>query len=233
MCMELTDIETGTRLELEPEYGTDSERKPVYVSSFEWAEGRDSALITAPISAGRLVPLEKGAVYNICFLNKEGKLLNLYKFRAVVRERLVIDNMHLLLIEKLGEIARIQRRNFFRLDCYVDVRYRVIKSISDDDNCDIPFRKTITSDLSGGGIRLLLDEKIDPGTYLECELFTETDRKIRFFGKVVRFEHIGSGGKYRYAAGVAYVDIDEKEREDVIKYIFEEQRKLLKKGWNR
>lgn len=115
----------------------------------------------------------------------------------------------------------------------MDVRYRVIKSFNDETNRDIPFRETITSDLSGGGMRLLLNEKLEPGTYLECQLFTGTDRNIRFFGKVVRFEYTGSGGKYRYAAGIAYADIDEKEREEVIKYIFEEQRKLLKKGWNR
>lgn len=233
MQMELTDIETGTRLELEPEYYTGGVKKPIYVSSFEQAEGRDTALIAAPISEGRLVPLEKGSTYNICFLNKEGKLLNLYKFRAVVRERMVIDNLHLLLIEKRGEIVKIQRRSFFRLDCYVDVRYRVVRSFGDGDDSDSPFRKTITSDLSGGGIRLLLDERLEPGTYLECELLTEGDRKIRFYGKVVRFEYTGTGGKYRYAAGVAYVDIDEREREEVIKYIFKEQRKLLKKDWNR
>lgn len=114
--MELTDIATGTRLELEPEYGMDSEKKRVYVSSFECAEGRDTALITAPISEGRLIPLEKGSVYNVCFLNKAGKLIDLYKFRAVIREGMVIDNMHLLRIEKLGEIVRIQRRSFFGLE---------------------------------------------------------------------------------------------------------------------
>ncbi|HEY8349316.1 MAG TPA: PilZ domain-containing protein [Clostridia bacterium] len=230
--MELADIETGTRLELEPENSTYAD-KTVLVSSFESAEGNDTALITAPIFEGRIVPLDRDSVYNVCFLKKEGKLLNLYKFSAVIRERLVVDNIHLLLIEKQGEITRIQRRSFFRLDCYVDVRYRVVSSFYSGSNSDIPFRKTITSDLSGGGIRLLLDEKLGPGTYLECELFSETDRKIRFYGKVVRFENVESQGKYRYAAGVAYVDIDEKDREEVIRYIFSEQRKLLKKGWNR
>lgn len=230
--MELADIETGTRLELEPENST-YVGKTVLVSSFDSAEGIDTALITAPISEGRIVPLDRDSVYNVCFLKRDGKMLNLYKFSAAIRERLVADNIHLLLIEKLGEIARIQRRSFFRLDCYVDVRYRVINPSDNGRNSDIPFRKTITSDLSGGGIRLLLDEKLKPGTYLECELFSETDRKIRFYGKVVRFEYVESEGKYRYAAGIAYVDIDENDREEVIRYIFSEQRKLLKKGWNR
>lgn len=228
--MELTDIGAGTRLELEPEFYSYSENRPVYVSSFEWPEGNDTALITAPIFEGRILPLEIDSLCNVYFLKRQGKLLNLYKFRAIVRQRLVIDNMHLVLIEKLGSIVRIQRRSFFRMDCYVDVRYRVVRSFDDELNWDIPFRKTITGDLSGGGLRLLLDERLEPGSYVECELFGEDDRKVRFYGKVVRFEYTGDAGRYRYAAGVAYVDIDENERETVIKYIFSEQRKLLKKG---
>ncbi|MDI9499722.1 MAG: PilZ domain-containing protein [Acetivibrionales bacterium] len=228
--MELADIGTGTRLELEPEGYTDSDTRPVYVSSFEWVESDGTAAITAPIFEGRIMPLEKGSVYNVYFLKRQGKLLSLYSFRAAIRERLVIDNLHLLLIEQLDSIEKIQRRSFFRLDCYLDVKYRVLRSLKDRNNSEIPFRKTITSDMSGGGIRILLDERLEPGTYVECELFGENNQKIRFFGKIVRFERTGDAGRYRYATGVAYVDIDEKEREAVIKYIFREQRKLLRKG---
>ena len=228
--MELSDIGTGTRLELEPEFYPDMENRPAYVSSFEWVEGNDTAVITAPIFEGRIVPLEVDSIYKVYFLKRQGKLLNLYTFRALVRQRLVVDNLHLLLIEQAGNIVRIQRRRFFRLDCYADIMYRVVETFGNARRSDIPFRKTITGDLSGGGIRLLLDERLEPGAYIECELFSEDEQKVRFFGKVVRFEHTGNAGRYRYAAGIAYVDIEEKDRDAVIRYIFNEQRKLLRKG---
>ncbi|HBW59250.1 MAG TPA: pilus assembly protein PilZ, partial [Thermoanaerobacter sp.] len=51
--------------------------------------------------------------------------------------------------------------------------------------------------------------------------------EITVSGKVVRYEELLEKG---YEIGVCYVDIDEKVREKIISYIFEEQRKSRQKG---
>jgi c-di-GMP-binding flagellar brake protein YcgR len=89
---------------------------------------------------------------------------------------------------------------------------------------------TVSVNISGGGICLRIEEKIDIGRLVECVVDTDADRKISFIGKVVRCEKSEIESKYRYEAGIDYTRIEDKEREAVVRFIFEEQRKLRKKG---
>jgi len=227
--MELRDLETGTRLELVPALTDAGRESTTYVSRLEWLEDENTAVIDTPIEKGHIVPVEPGTVFDVHFLHRKGKLINLYRFQAAVRERLIIDNLHVLLIKQTGEIMRVQRRSYFRLNCFIEVRYRIV-STDEEMGEDSQFRTTMASDLSGGGVRLLLDEKLEPGTLVECELQNVQTGDVWFRGVVVRFEDTGNTGRYKYTAGVAYIDIDENDREAVIRYIFNEQRRLIKKG---
>ncbi len=228
--MELRDLETGTRLELEPVGREDDNNSTIYVSRLEWLEGENTAVIDAPINKGNVIPLEPDSLFDVYFLSRKRKMINLFKFRAVVKGRLIIDNLHVLVIVKNSDIVRVQRRSYFRLDCFMEVRYRLLGAFNSRNNDDIPFRTTMANDLSGGGIRLLLDEKLDPGTLVECELFGEQTRAVKFRGVVVRYDDTDNGGQYKYTAGIAYIDIEDADREAVIRYIFREQRRLLSKG---
>ena len=57
-------------------------------------------------------------------------------------------------------------------------------------------------------------------------------------GSVVRFigrffvSPIFVIGRFHYEAGIEFIDISELEREKVISFIFDSQRKMLKKGWS-
>ena len=228
--MELSDIRIGTKLELE--VNTADDKRYVFASQFEWHEEGNTAVIAAPIYEGKVVPLETGTLIDIYFLNKSGKLIDLNKFRAVIIERSILDNLHILMIEKLGEIVRMQRRNYFRLDVLLEVRYRVISYSGTDEeyDADIPYTKTLATDLSGGGISLILEEKLERGSIIEGEIFSGQPEKISFRGKSARCERMRRDSRYKYVAGIEFIDISDINREKVIRYIFNEQRKLINKG---
>ena len=76
----------------------------------------------------------------------------------------------------------------------------------------------------------MLEEKVEVGKLVECEVFTSQDKKVRFFGKVIRYERSELEGRFKYEAGIAYIKINDNDREAVVRYIFNEQRKLRKKG---
>lgn len=228
--MNLSDVEMGTKLELELFDNNGERSKTILISEFEWLDGINAAAIAAPIFEGNIVPLPLESVMNIYFLKRKGGMIDLYRFNAVVKGRDITENIHILMIEKQGEIEKVQRRNYFRMECYIEVRYRVFDNNNTENNKDKPFKKTMANNLSGGGICLMLDEKIEVGSLLECEMFSEQYKKFQFFGKVVRYDQIEREGKYKYEAGVAYLEINEYDRETVVKYIFDEQRKLLRKG---
>jgi c-di-GMP-binding flagellar brake protein YcgR len=226
--MELSDIEIGTKLEIE--VNTADDERPVYASQFEWYEKDDTAAIAAPIYEGKIVPVETGTLIDIYFIRRTGKLTALNKFEAIVRGRSIEDNLHILLIEKLGEIVRIQRRSYFRLDVLLEVRYRVVPFFGGEYDADTPYARTLATDLSGGGISLILRDKLEKGSFIEGEIFNGQNEKISFRGKTARCERMLRDSRYKYIAGIQFVDISDSSRENIIRYIFSEQRKLINKG---
>ena len=145
-------------------------------------------------------------------------------------ERGISNNLPLLKIEVPEELEKVQRRQYFRLECSLPVKFRVVETMNEQHNESIQFSKTIAGNLSGGGICLLLEEKLELGKLIECEITTDEQDTIRFFGKIVRHEQNDEESKFKYQAGITYIRINNKDREAVIKYIFNEQRKLRKKG---
>ncbi len=229
--MDLSEVEIGTKLELELFDNTGERLEPTLVSQFEWLEAKNLAAIAAPIFEGRIVPLPNYSELGIYFTKRTGSLPNLYKFNAIIRSRIVSDNLHIMIVEKQGDIMNVQRRNYFRLDCFVEVRYRILDPEGDDKyDKDKAYINTWANNLSGGGVCLILEEKVPAGTIVECEMFSDTSRPVKFFGKVIRFEETGKDGKYKFEAGIAYIEISDNDREVIVRYIYEEQRKLLRKG---
>ena len=85
-------------------------------------------------------------------------------------------------------------------------------------------------DISGGGVRILLDRNIEKGSLLECKLKIN-DEDLLLKGEVVRSQLIQQYPITKYEIGISFVDITEYQRDQIIGFIFEEQRKLRRKGF--
>jgi Predicted glycosyltransferase len=227
--MEIAQLKIGTKLELE--LNSESEKKLDYTltSGFEGMEDSNIILIAAPIRESVVYPIHIGTVLNIYFVLKAEHDYELYMFQSMVSARDTRDNIALLKIEQISEITRVQRRAYFRLGCSMPVKFRLVENMNEMVNKNIQYRNTIASNLSGGGMCLLLEENIEVGKMVECEIYTE-EKVIHFFGKVVRHDKSPYEGKYKYEAGIVYIRINNNDRESVVKFIFNEQRKLRKKG---
>ena len=213
----------GCKLELEL-YDNDGEHNvPLLVSQFE-SDSPDGTLnILAPIHEGRIYPIRRGTKMDIIY-EKNGEL---FKFSAETVERKISGNIYLLAVKPLSEEERLQRRTFFRFSTILDVQYRMFRELEEEDRGT--FKKTITRDISGGGLCLLTNEKPHYGWYIEGVLNIQRD--IPFIGRIVRVINVHDKGKFNYEVGVEFVEIKNPDREKIIGFIFDSQRKLLKKGW--
>ncbi|MDQ2085874.1 flagellar brake protein [Herbivorax sp. ANBcel31] len=222
--MNFNQLKEGLKLEMKL---SDEEKSPEFVSQLEWTEHDKILYILAPIYKGRLYPIEKGANLEIYFIQKE----NFYQFEAEVIERIKRNDIRVLKINTLSDIKKIQRREFFRFECTNPIKYKVIKASKSNLKKGEDLKKTITRDLSGGGVCIKLTNRVSVGDILECELFLNDFDKVGFRGKVVRFSEYGvDRGEYKYEIGVSFEKISEKAREKIVSYIFQEQRRLIKKG---
>jgi len=220
-----TKLTLGTKLELEL-YDANGDRiVPTLISQFESILPDGSMEILSPIMEGRIYPVRRGTHLNVIY-EKDG---DLFTFAAQAVDRRLEGNIHLLRIMPLSGEEQIQRRYFFRFKCVRDVEYRTFAERETREEERGDFRVGITKDISGGGICLCTDTKLEIGWHVEGRL--KIHQAIPFIGRVVRVINVHDRGRYSYENGIEFVEITNMNRERIISYIFEEQRKLLKKGW--
>lgn len=222
-----TKLTLGTKLELEL-YDADGNRiVPALISQFECILPDDTMEILSPILEGRIYPVRRETRMDVIY-QKDGEV---YKFAAEAIDRRLEGNIHLLKIKPLSEEERIQRRYFYRFSCIRDIEYRVFADKDASEEERGAFRRGITKDISGGGICLCTDIKPEIGWYVEGRLHLK--RNIPFIGRVVRLIDARDDSRFDYEVGIEFDDITNMNRERIIGYIFDEQRKLLKKGWTK
>lgn len=223
--MEITRLMTGTKLELEL-YGDNGEKiMPTFVSQFEWLEDENTAVIAAPIFEGVIYPVRVGWNMYVYFQNRP----DLFCFRAVVTGRGINNNIAYLRIVIQSAIEKIQRRYFYRFDCSLPIKFQPIypgKGLEGEE----PYKTSYTRDISGGGVCIKLEEKMDDKELIACELELFEHKIISFTGRIVRFYTREDDEIYKYEMGVLFEEIDSQDNEAIIRYVFEEQRKLRKKG---
>lgn len=224
--MKYTDLPIGIKLELELFNANGDAIKPKFVSELEWVEDETVMYIATPIHEGTLYPVHVETLMNVVFIHKD----DLYKFKAKVINRGVKDNISYLKISVLGELIKIQRRQFFRFECTTPVRYKVLDYPGQTDTEKLPVKKAATRDLSGGGICISTDEKVELNKMLECELELDEGKSVKFVGQIVRSDLVKNQDVVKYELGVLFKKIEYRDREAVIGFIFREQRKLRKKG---
>lgn len=191
--------------------------------------------ILMPIVEGKIIPLPLNSRYDVCFFTDNG----MYKSRVTVTERYKENGFYFLVISLTTQLRKFQRRQYFRLGCSIQVPYKEltvqeIAAIHDDvrviqdimEECE--FKKGNTLDLSGGGVRFLSEEELERGRYvlIDLSIIKQRDEKsIGVMGKVIASTRKDRKGS-RYEQRIEYVDIDGQTREKIIKYIFEQERKM-------
>lgn len=86
------------------------------------------------------------------------------------------------------------------------------------------------TDISGSGIRLLLNEKINKGQllFIRLEIFDYPQRYFEAYGELVRISLQQTKTGEKYCAGVKFINLESEKREKLINYIFQQQRKHIR-----
>lgn len=226
--MRYRQIGLGTKIELELYDGNGDKVKPVLVSQYETYDEKTNLMeVHVPFYEGKVVPVHSGAIMDVIF----SKGNETYSFQAQAIGREYQNNIAILKIKPVSLIERIERRSFFRMSCTLEAEYRIIEAFPIDDTGQDPFIKTITRDISGGGVCLITSEKLKSGTMLE--VYLKLERIIRFIGVVARSMEAREKGKIIYETGIEFKRIENRDRERIISYVFETQRDRLRKSWLR
>lgn len=213
----------------------------------------DNAIqILMPIYNGKLLPLEKDLQLVIIYTIKE---VGRFEFEAIITNRSVDNNIHLLTMVQVTDVKKSQRRNYYRVPFFDTIKLsRLNKQLSEDvvdkllkdfeaqnekykhnkdiivvDPPDIYHSiKMECRDISGGGLRGYSQEPLELFELVRGELRIE-DLHVEFVGEVIRVS-ASFDSVFPYEIGVRFTEVDENSRTRLIGYIFKKQRNLMKKG---
>jgi len=132
----------------------------------------------------------------------------------------------LLRLKVFPDINKIQRRDYYRLKLMKDAEIRLVEDLKTRKYGEV--LKGNLHDISAGGLLFSSNKQLEKDAMLEFKLDLN-GKKLIIFGIIVR-RTLAANSKTQYHYGVKYDRMSEFERNEINRYIFEEQRRLIKKG---
>lgn len=177
--------------------------------------------ILIPIHKTQDMPLRTDGIIKLVIPKGEA----VYELKAAIADR-INSRVPLLRLKIIAEVDKIQRRDFYRLKMMKDVEVRPIENLEEKPQGGKT--KCNLHDISAGGLLFSTNKEFREGDMLELTLDL-SGMNIIVYGIVVR-RTLTVSHKAPYSYGVRFDRISELDKNKITKYIFEEQRKLIKKG---
>lgn len=232
-------LKVGNKIEIDKvsktvESYTSSE---VYVSQILGFDENGEEIIAAmPIFEGYVVPLHVDQELNVYFYSEKG----IFKAKCRVLNRGKQDDIYIMKLKLISEMKKFQRRQFYRLPCNIEAIIRILNDeqtdtylrtylppVVDSEQADIG----MIVDISGGGVRIMTDAKLDVDRciYITFPIKMNIgDVNIEVLGKVVASIESPNRENY-YDNRIQFKDIDIELRDTIVKYIYEQQRKIQRR----
>ena len=202
--------------------------------------------IAMPHGKGLMYVLEKDVKYRLLFYTSKGLYQSFCKLDSIYRE----NNAIIAQVKLITELEKIQRRQYYRLECVHEINYRVVtqeeivmedrlaanKFLNPEERAavrkklvqlDRIWHNASITDLSGGGAKFSSDIPHMAGDRVRIKLdfISGGELKRLVLGAIIiaSYKHENRSDKFEHRA--EFYDIGKADREDLIKYIFEQERK--------
>ena len=205
--------------------------------------------ILMPMDKGRIVPLGAGETYSMYFYTKNGT----YMSKATVKDRFSDEGMGILVVELVSSLEKLQRRRFFRVECVLDVQSHVLSDkeremleeaerdlssmakmeylINNMGRHDEDWETGMITDISGGGICYLTKVEKNKGDIilLSMDLINGKDSQ----NHKILARNLSSNAVEKkpgfFENRAQFIRLSSIEREEIIRFVFEEDRKKRKR----
>ena len=187
--------------------------------------------VLMPMEQTKLILLPVDGEYEMCFYTDNG----LYQCLAKVVDRYRDNNIYVLAMDLTTNLRKYQRREYYRFSCALEMNSRELLK-EEIDALDheqgilqpqLPLKRSVIVDISGGGLRFVSNLAYEKGSLILCNYDLIVDGNPKHYslvGKVLSSAPLeNKPGVYEHR--VQYINMDVDEREEIIKYIFNEERK--------
>lgn len=234
-------IQEGCKIELQSlekskTLGADAPQR-IHTTKIYGIVTEDTMEVLMPMEQGKLILLPVDEELDAVIYGQN----TLYQCAVKVIDRYKSNNVYILLLELISNLRKFQRREYYRFSCVLEMNSRNLEEeeIADLENNGakvnlqpgLPLKRSVIVDISGGGLRFISTQAYEVGSYIFCTyMLVINGRKKRYdiVGKVLAVKEM-ENRKGNYEHRVQYHNMSSDVREEIIKYIFEEERKSRKK----
>lgn len=194
----------------------------------------DRIEVAMPMEKSKLILLPVDGEYDLYFYGDNG----LYQCHARVVDRYKNNNIYVLVLDLISNLRKYQRREYYRFSCALEMDSRQLEeeeiSVADQgvDKLipELPLKSSVVVDISGGGLRFVANYAYEEQSMILCKyrlLKNGKAKEYNLVGRVLAVRELDNR-KGIFEHRVQYVNLNSEEREEIIKYIFDEERKTLK-----
>ncbi len=195
--------------------------------------------LVMPMEQTKLILLPVGGEYDVCFYSHKG----VYRADVRIVDRQKINGMYIMVVEMTSSLHKYQRREYYRFNCIVDTMVREMTKQEEDAFArgvtyiisEQDMKKGVIVDISGGGTRFVSKHKFIEDSMLLMQFELSIMGRCKSFLLAAKVIYSGEieNREEEYENRVKFEYIDTMTREEIIRYIFDEERKNRKNGKGR
>ena len=209
----------------------DNGKPKIYFSKISQILDDDKVEIMMPMEQAKLVLLPRGIIYDMVVITQNG----LYECNVRIGDRYKNGNIFLQVLEVVSAVKRYQRREFYRYDCSIPIYCRHMSPEEQEImiwDREVTGIECTTIDLGGGGVRFITDGMFDENLPVICAIELTVKGKIKeiqAMGRILGIKPVKDRRDQREVR-VQFEEISNAAREDIVQYIFEDERKRRSKN---
>ena len=233
-------VKAGQKVELSAVKRTNSKEsgsERTYSTKVYDIISEDRIELFMPMEQSKLILLPVDGEYEMFFYTESG----LYECVGRVIDRYKSNNVYILLFEIETNLRKYQRREYYRYSCALDMDTR---TLCDDEVKEkdpqardfhlvpgLPLKRSVIADISGGGLRFVADYKYDKDSLILCRyhlMIKGNTRDYEIVCKILDVKEVpNKPGEYEHR--VQYINVDNEDREEIIQFIFDEERRIRRR----
>ena len=253
----LQDLFTlGDKIDIKPldNNGRTPHNARTFVSQLVDIIDSDVISIASPIVYGKALVLNPGTCYTMSIYSNKG----VYQCNSEVLSNKRDNNMFVTVVRITTRPEKVQRRQYYRLECVHDITYRLytrdeqlleqklkennfkneeeyIKCKQELSKYESNWMKGTVIDISGGGARFSSKTLHHSGDIIRIDLEIKIGKEIKRLklgAKMISSREIANRNNI-YDHRIEFHDIKAKDRENLIRFIFEQDRRRRSNDMNR
>lgn len=216
------------------------DNEKIYMSGVFDIISENEIEITVPTLEGKMVLFHNGVKLEFFFHTTKG----MFSCEAVVMDRYKKDDFFLLSVKIISPLKKSQRRESYRFECLLDFTYykipkeaaklKTTKDVFDaiaESVSDKQKKMAQTKEISGDGCKFLSAEPLEIGSNILMEIHLVNAKVDHMFYLVLEIIMCEEAKELedRWIIHGKFDIKDKKDRDLIVRYVFEEDRMLRKK----